>query len=124
MGKIDAISCEALHNKAFMGRPTTLFFDIPVKSSNVIPGSLLPVKNEPSASFFVEEVLVPVCVDELLVLVHGVYHAQHGPPVCGHAQRSHDRADRWKYQGGVSSVLYAEVKEQGARGDEERLYRP
>ena len=67
---------------------------------------------------------VPVCVDELLVLVHGVYHAQHGPPVCGHAQRSHDRADRWKYQGGVSSVLYAEVKEQGARGDEESLYRP
>ena len=64
IGRIDAMSREALHNNAFTGRPEKFLFDVPAKSLNVIPGSLLPVMNEPPGSFFVVEVLVSDCIDE------------------------------------------------------------
>ncbi len=57
-GKMDAISNEALHNKAFTGMPKDLFFASPDKSLKEIPCSLRPVKKEPGPSLFFAEVFV------------------------------------------------------------------
>ena len=67
MGKIEAISKEARHNNALIGIPANSFLELPVKSLNVTPGSLLPVINEPPGSFFVDEVFVSDCIDEQAV---------------------------------------------------------
>jgi len=69
IGSIDAISREALHNKAFTGIPPKSLFDVLDKSLNEIPDSLFPVKKEPGSSLFLTEELVVESVEEQAVKV-------------------------------------------------------